>query len=219
VDDIFILYNQNKTNEQQICNRLKKIDKNLQTKLNTEDEDRIQFLDLPIHRNKHNMTINIYRKPTETNTTIHYLSNHPSEHKMAAYRYHINRLNTLPINKEGKEKEWDNKGRMAVNNGFPKDSIKKLRKKLEQKSIGTNDRKQKKQKWTPFTYFSPLVRNVTNIFRDTDINIAYRSTNTIFKQLAKKPDRPDNPSGIYSIRYRIVPHTRSMWDNPVEIYK
>jgi len=105
----------------------------LQTKINTEDEDRIQFLDLTIHRNKHNMTINMYRKPTETDTTIHYLSNHPSEQKMAAYRYHINRLNTLPINKEGKEKEWDNIRRMAMNNGFPKDSIKKLRKKLEQK--------------------------------------------------------------------------------------
>jgi len=112
----------------------------------------------------------------------------------------INRLHTLPINKEEREIEWDNIGRIAMNNGFPKESIKKLRKKLEQKRIGTNDKKQEKQKWTPFTYFSPLVRKVTNIFKDTDIKIAYISTNTIFKQLAKKPDRPDNPSGIYSIR-------------------
>ena len=46
------------------------------------------------------MTINIYRNPTETDTTINYHSNHPPEQKMAAYRYHINRLNILPINKE-----------------------------------------------------------------------------------------------------------------------
>jgi len=65
-------------------------------------------------------------------------------------------------------------------------SIKKLKKKLEQKRTETKDRKQEKQKWTPFTYFSPLVRKVTNIFKDTEIKIAYRSTNTIFKQLAKK---------------------------------
>jgi len=70
------------------------------------------------------MTINKYRKPTETDTTINYRSNHPPEQKMAAYRYHINRLNILPVNKEEKEKEWDNIGRMAINNGFPKDSIK-----------------------------------------------------------------------------------------------
>jgi hypothetical protein len=87
---------------------------------------------------------------------------------MEAYGFHINRLNTLPINKEEREKEWDSIGRTAMNNGFPKDSIEKLRKKLEQKRIGTNDRKQEKQKWTPFKYFSPFVRKVTNIFRDTD---------------------------------------------------
>ena len=136
VNDIFIIYNQYKTNEQQIFNRLNNIDKNLQVKINTEEEDRIQFFDLTIHRKKHNTTISIYRKPTETDTTTHYLSYHPPEQKMAAYRYHINRLNTLPINKEEKEKEWDNIGRIAMNNGFPKESTKKLRKKLEQKKNG-----------------------------------------------------------------------------------
>ena len=68
------------------------------------------------------MSINIYRKPTETDTTINYRSNHTPEQKMAAYRYHINRLNILPINKE--EKKWDNIEKMAINNCFSKDSIK-----------------------------------------------------------------------------------------------
>ena len=40
---------------------------------------------------------------------------------MAAYRYHINRLNILPINKEEKEQEWGNIEKMAISNGFPKD--------------------------------------------------------------------------------------------------
>ena len=75
--------------------------------------------------------------------------------------------------------------KMAINNGFPKDSIKKLKKKLEQKRTETKDKKPEKQKWTPITYFSPLVRKVINIFKDTEIKTAYRSTNTIFKQLTK----------------------------------
>jgi len=51
VEDIFILYNQNKTNEQQISNRIK-TDKHLQTKINSEVDDKIQFLDLTLHKKK-----------------------------------------------------------------------------------------------------------------------------------------------------------------------
>ena len=31
------------------------------------------------------------RKPTTTDTTTNFFFNHPTEHKMAAYRYHINK--------------------------------------------------------------------------------------------------------------------------------
>jgi len=76
-------------------------------------------------------------------------------------------------------------------------TVQKLKEKLEKIRTGTQERK---KKWTPFTYFSPMIRKITNTFKDTDIKIAYRATNTIFKQLTKKPDRPNNPNGIYSIR-------------------
>ena len=39
VDDIFIQHNQSKTNEIQIFNKINKINKDLQTKLNTEKEE------------------------------------------------------------------------------------------------------------------------------------------------------------------------------------
>ena len=50
VDDIFILYKESKTNEIQIFNKINKINKHLQTKLNTEKEEMIQFLDLTMNR-------------------------------------------------------------------------------------------------------------------------------------------------------------------------
>ena len=55
------------------------------------------------------------------------------------------------------------------------DMVKKLKK---NKKIRTETQERKK-KWTPFTYSSPMIRKVTNIFKDTDIKIAYRATNTI----------------------------------------
>ena len=72
------------------------MDKNLQFKMSTE-ENNTNYLDISIHRNNNNIDLNIYRKPTSTNTTIQFSSNYLYEHKIAAFRYYIHRMVTLPI--------------------------------------------------------------------------------------------------------------------------
>jgi len=106
VDDILIIYNQNNINEQDILNHANNIDKHLQFKLSMEENNLINYLDLSIYRNNSNVELGIYRKPTSTDTTIHFSSNHPYGHKLAAFNYYINRLLTLPITKESKQQEW-----------------------------------------------------------------------------------------------------------------
>ena len=88
------------------------------------------------------MSIDIYRKPTETDTTINCHSNHPLEQKLSAYRYHINRLNTLPINTEEKKKEEDKLESMAINNSYPHEHGKKAKRKTK-KDENWNTRKKK----------------------------------------------------------------------------
>jgi len=46
-------------------------------------------LDLSIYRNIINVELDFYRKPTSTDTTIHFPFNHPYEHKLAAFKYYI----------------------------------------------------------------------------------------------------------------------------------
>jgi len=82
------------------------------------------------------MDISIYRKTTCTDTTIQFSSNHPHEHKIAAFRYYINRMIKLPTTKNLKKEEWKTK-----NNGYPTHIINNLRKKLTTK-------KQKHQQYT-----------------------------------------------------------------------
>jgi hypothetical protein len=105
-EDIIIIYNQTLINEEQILRGFNKINKHLQFNATVEENKKIHFLDLTIHREDNNLSISIYRKLTDTDTTIHYLSNHPHEQKMAAFRFHINRLMTLPIPQKDKEAEW-----------------------------------------------------------------------------------------------------------------
>jgi len=105
VDDILIAYDQEKIDEQVILQRINGIDNNLQFKMNTEVNNTINYLDILIRRNIINITIEMYRKPTETGTVIHFKSNHPHERKIAAFLYYINRITTMPITENSKQNE------------------------------------------------------------------------------------------------------------------
>jgi hypothetical protein len=72
--------------------------------MSAEENNTINYLDISIHRNN-NMDINIYRKPTCTDTAIQFSSNYPYEHKIAAFTYYIHRMITLPITEKSKEEE------------------------------------------------------------------------------------------------------------------
>ena len=78
------------------------IDKHLKFKLSEEENNTINYLDLSIHRNTNSIDLGIYRKPTHTDVTIQFSSNHPLEHKIAAFNFYINRMLTLPITKQAK---------------------------------------------------------------------------------------------------------------------
>jgi hypothetical protein len=185
--------------------QINEIDKTLLFKLSTESNDKINFLDLLIQRNNRKIVIAIFRKPTEKGTVIHCSSNHPLEHKHAAFYYYINRMLTLPITKQYKQKEWETITSIARNNGYPITKIQNLKTRLKmkqkepQQQNRQNETTNAKKKWTVFTYFSPLVRKITNLFKQTQLRIAFRATNTIQQQLTEKQIYAD-PSGIYKLK-------------------
>jgi len=81
----------------------------------------------------------------------------------------------------------------ARHNGFPHthriiDMEKKERAKNKDKRTNTNatQERQVEKKWVTFTYHSPIIRRVTNLFNNTEIRIAFKVTNTIYQQLAEK---------------------------------
>jgi hypothetical protein len=58
---------------------------------------------------------------------------------------------------------------------------------------------QHNKKWVVFTYHSPLIRKVTNLFKQYNLRIALRATNTTYQQLTEKSTQI-NPSGIYKLK-------------------
>jgi hypothetical protein len=90
-------------------------------------------MNLLIIRNRSSIKIYICRKPTTTDTTINFFSNQPIEHKLAAYRYYLTRMNSLPMSRTRKQKECNNIQHIAKANNFPYTVIQNLNIAIQQK--------------------------------------------------------------------------------------
>jgi hypothetical protein len=126
----------------------------------------IDFLDLTKTSKQKQLEVEMHRKPTCTDTTINFPSNQPIEQKMAAFRFHITRIHSLPLDPDKKQKEWKTIQSIAKNNNFPPRLLKKLNHQIRSKANHIHNEKKHKI-WTMFTYHSPKRRRITNLFKKT----------------------------------------------------
>ena len=119
VDDILKIYDSSYTNPNAKKQYANTIHNNLQINPSPENAGQISFLDPTFTSKTTSLEIDIFLKPTTNNTTISYLSSHPLEHKLAAYRYYFERMFSLPLNKENPLKEWTTILDIARSNNFP----------------------------------------------------------------------------------------------------
>jgi hypothetical protein len=60
---------------------------------------------------------------------------------------------------------------------------------------------QQPQKWVTSKFHSPLIRKITNIFKNTNIRIAFQATYTLWQILnVKKSTNIHSSSGTYSLK-------------------
>jgi hypothetical protein len=197
VDDILLIYDTHHTDINNIQNDFNKIHPNNKFTAETESDNRINFLDITIHRTPTNWVISIHRKPTFTNTIIPYTSNHPAQHKYAAVRFLYNRLDTYHF-KDDEYKEGTIHDILS-NNGFPvhthkPPTLRRLTTTLV-KEINTT-----KHKWALLTYIGKQTTFITNLFKKTGLKIAWHTTNTI-QILMPQHQPPDKyaHSGAYKL--------------------
>jgi len=119
-NDILIICDTKRTNPNLINKCINQIHTNIKLNPTYESNGCISFLDLLIIQ-KHNN-----QKPTTTDTTINFLSNHPMEHKIATYRHHITRMHSLPLTLKRKQTEWTLIQLIAQNNNFPQKNSYKI---------------------------------------------------------------------------------------------
>jgi hypothetical protein len=162
-----------------------------------ETDNSINFLDITIKKENNTLTTDVYRKPTTTDSIIPRDSCHPQEHKHAAIRHMINRMNTYKLNKEYKERERNTIKHIISKNKFDTTLIDKF----------TNTKRKEKQplesqKWAKFTYTGKETKFITKLFKDSPIKVTFTTNNNIKKLLSSRsqpPQKQYDSSGVYQL--------------------
>jgi hypothetical protein len=190
------------TNINTLLNEFNQIRPNLLYSLELESNQQINFLNITVSRNNDTFEFNIYRKPTYTDTIIPYNSCHPSEQKLAALRYFSNQLNSYHLEQDEKEREKLIIQNIAHNNSFPPHIINKLiNKQPPQTMTTTTQTKNNNKKWATLTYFGKETYRISKIFKDTNIQIAFKTKSNLQHLLNQKTEKKNihEQSGIYQL--------------------
>jgi gluconate kinase len=83
----------------------------------------ITYLYLKLSNKQGQIEMEVYRKPTTTDTAINNTSCHPKEHKLVAFKNWIHRLLMLPLNENSKKIELNTIINIAITNRYKKNDI------------------------------------------------------------------------------------------------
>jgi hypothetical protein len=96
-------------------------------------------------------------------------------------------MNTYEVNQKKK--------REIINQILNNNEYHSLNKKTTKQTSTTKPHTTQKRKWNTFTYFRPCVRTITKLFCNTEIKIAFRTSNTIKHHM----DMSEKTNDIYSL--------------------
>ena len=205
VDDIFCLWTGTERNLSNFLTFLNSFNIKIQFTMETEENGQLNFLDINIKIHSNLIKFNIYRKPTTTDTVIHFNSQQSWQIKLSPFHSPIHRLTNFPLNNNDYNTELNIIKQIAKNNGY------------NESLIDDNMVKNKQRKMLRKTFFNVLrkpanykfinyIPNVSNKISNR-LNILGTSTISINKVnlrriliINKEKINKLNQSGVYEIQ-------------------
>jgi hypothetical protein len=137
-----------------------------------EKQNKLNFLDITISKYGNNVSFDIYRKHTTTDTIVPNDSCHPQEHKLAAIKYLANRMEIYNLSATD-EKENNTINQILYNNKYDTSYLNKFTTTENKAKLNTPN-----TKWVKFTYVGKETKFITQLFRNTTLKIAFTTQNT-----------------------------------------
>jgi hypothetical protein len=164
-----------------------------------EQNEKINYLDITIHRKNGRSEFSLYRKPTQPNIIIPNSSCDHHDHKLFGIHFLLNWVCTYPITTEAKQTEIHIIKNILQRNEYNANLIEKAL--SQSRKHNTHEEPKQKAKWATFTYCGKEVRQITKIFKDTQLNTVFRTQNTIENILRHKTKTEKyDSSGVYQMK-------------------
>jgi hypothetical protein len=203
VDDILLLFTGTNRQLDQLLNYINNIHPNIKFTVEIEQNQMINFLDLTIKNVNNKHAFKIFRKPTQTDQTIHVTSNHPYQHKMAAYNHMIHRLNNIPMSVDDYQEELNIIKYIADQNGYKPTKIDKMNsihvdkiKYQQNTTLRFDDNSQ--EKYVTVDYNKKTSHHVRKIFKNFGYKVAYKTQHKL-ERLLKPKNVNVLDTGVYKL--------------------
>ena len=126
-------------------------------------------------------------------------SNHPTQHKHAAFNHMLQRLTKIPLNTQDYKEELNTIKYIALKNGYNPDLINKLHRQIQNKNNKPQNKNNTQQyKYITLTYYNSNTHRIANTFRKYNYKIAYTTNNTIKRHI--KDIDIYNKTGVYKLK-------------------
>lgn len=205
VDDIILCYNNTIENLNLFKNHIDSLHPSIKFTIELEQGGSIPFLDLLVSKTQNNkLSFSIYRKATTTDTVIPFSSNHPYNQKCAAFNALFNRLFSIPMNKDGFNKELNIIKQIATGNGYPPNFTNKLffnhfNKMVLNKNLYSPP--DNNHNFFSIPYLGSISHKIKSLFMKHNINICFKTNNSLGSSIVNSKDRIPlfERSGIYRL--------------------
>ena len=167
------------------------IDQNIQFTRESDTEGRLPFLDTCIHvKDDSAVKTTIYRKPTQTDQYLNFLSNHHLSHKRSVVRTLLHRVDQVVTEEDDRRAEINHVRAALTDNGYTKWALQIPRAKGPTQQQAGNKSSHKTMALVP--YVQGLSEKLENIFREQGGAVAHKPFNTLRSQLVRVKDKtPD----------------------------
>lgn len=206
VDDIFCIWDNSNKNLDKFEKHINSIHKNIKFTTETETNNKINYLNLTIHRTNNKLQFSIYRKESSKHILIPYRSNHPFKYKISNFNYMFNNLIKIPLTKSEYNKELNYILEIGIKFGYPKALLLKAYENIKTKNhplyVPPPSSTESTTRYYPMTFINPpIARQISRILHPQGITPALKVNNTIGQSLTNNKQRHDplEKSGVYSI--------------------